>query len=50
MYQNVMLYTLNIQCCMSVIPIKLEEKKKKREKKNDFLKLNILFHQHLCKV
>lgn len=48
MYQNVMLYTLNIQCCMSIIPIKLE--KKKREKKNDFLKLNILFHQYLCKV
>ena len=35
MYQNVMLYTLNIQCCMAVIPIKLG--KKKREKKNDFL-------------
>ena len=36
MYQNVMLYTLNIQCCMSVIPIKLEEKKKKERKEKRF--------------
>ena len=42
------IYLKHIQCCMSIILIKLE--KKKREKKNDFLKLNILFDQNLCKV